>query len=46
MQAFMGWVASEDISNLDIYDVGIVNMHRGSGASDHIGTTFLQPDTR
>lgn len=46
VHAYMNLVSSQHIENLDIPDVGVVNLRFGNGALGHVHTTFLQPDHR
>lgn len=46
VHAFMNLTASRHVENLDIPDVGSVNMRFSTGAIGHVHTTFLQPDHR
>ncbi len=46
VHAHMRLVDSSDIEDLDIYDVGAVNIEFSNGAIGQVRTTFLQPDHR
>lgn len=46
VHALMSLMCSQDIEDLDIPDVGVVNLQFASGAVGHVHTTFTQPDHR
>lgn len=46
VHAYMNRVASDDIENLDIYDVGTMGILFQHGGVGQVSTTFIQPDHR